>query len=153
MLARAPFPVTRPRRLRATSTMRSLVRETTLTPQDFIYPLFVRDGHDIQHPIRSMPGQYQWSPDLVAREARQVANLDIPAVILFGIPAFKDARGSENARPDGEVARAIRAIKEAVPDLLVISDMCFCEYTDHGHCGIINRAGSDQYDARLPEGY
>jgi porphobilinogen synthase len=153
MLDRAPFPVTRPRRLRATPTMRDLVRETTLTPQDFIYPLFVRDGHDIQRPIRSMPGQYQWSPDLLAREARQVANLGIPAVILFGIPATKDARGSENAHPDGVVPRAIRAIKETVPDLLVISDMCFCEYTDHGHCGIINRADSDQYDAHLPEGY
>jgi porphobilinogen synthase len=149
----AIFPVARPRRLRTTPTMRSLVRETTLTPQDFIYPLFVRDGQDIQLPIRSMPGQYQWSPDMVAREARQIRSLGIPAVILFGIPSKKDALGSENYNPDGVVARTIRMIKDAVPDLLVISDMCFCEYTNHGHCGIINTADDRHYDAHLPEGY
>ncbi len=147
------FPIARPRRLRITPTMRSLVRETTLSPHDFIYPLFVRDGEDIQRPIRSMPGQYQWSPDLAAREARHIASMGIPAVILFGIPSSKDALGSENYNPGGVLPRAIRAIKDAAPDLLVISDMCFCEYTDHGHCGVINQATGIHHNERLPEGY
>lgn len=149
----ALFPVARPRRLRATPALRSLVRETTLAPENFIYPLFVRAGQDIQRPIRSMPGQYQWSPDRAAREAREVAAMGIPAVILFGIPDHKDAQGSENYAPNGVLVQAIRAIKEAAPQLLVISDMCFCEYTDHGHCGIINQPGSADYNAYLPEGY
>jgi porphobilinogen synthase len=153
MIGTALFPVARPRRLRAMPNLRALVRETTLTPQDFIYPLFIRDGENIQRPIRSMPGQFQWSPDLAAREAREVASMGIPAVILFGIPNAKDALGSENYHPDGVLMRAMRAIKEAAPDLLVISDMCFCEYTDHGHCGVINQPGSADYNPYLPQGY
>jgi porphobilinogen synthase len=153
MTETALFPAARPRRLRSTFNIRGLVRETLLTPQDFIYPLFVRSGEGIQRPIRSMPGQCQWSPDLVAREARQIAAMGIPAVILFGIPDTKDATGSENYHPDGVLMRAIHAIKEAAPDLLVISDLCFCEYTDHGHCGVINQVGSAGYNPRLPQGY
>ena len=149
----AGFPVARPRRLRLNETMRRMVRETTLSPSDFIYPLFVRHGENIKQPIASMPGQYQWSVDRLRDEAREIAALGIPAVVLFGIPASKDATGSENYDPDGIVPQAIRAIKEAAPELIVISDMCCCEYTDHGHCGIINTPEADHYTNRLPEGY
>lgn len=149
----ATFPQARPRRLRGTPALRRLVQETKLSPQDFIYPLFVREGKDIQKPIQSMPGQYQWSIDRVVHEAREVASLGIPAIILFGIPGTKDASGSENYNVEGIVPRAIRAIKDAVPDLLIISDMCFCEYTDHGHCGIINQTGAKHYTPHLSEGY
>ena len=149
----ATFPQARPRRLRRTAALRQLVQETTLSPRDFIYPLFVREGKDIQNPIQSMPGQYQWSVDRLVHEAREVASLGIPAIILFGIPSAKDAWGSENYSSEGIVPRAIRALKDALPDLLIISDMCFCEYTDHGHCGIINQAGSKHYTPYLSEGY
>lgn len=149
----ATFPQARPRRLRRTAALRQLIQETTLSPQDFIYPLFVREGKDIQNPIQSMPGQYQWSVDRLVHEAREVASLGIPAIILFGIPSAKDAWGSENYNSEGIVPRAIRTIKDALPDLLIISDMCFCEYTDHGHCGIINQAGSKHYTPYLSEGY
>lgn len=149
----ATFPQARPRRLRRTAALRQLVQETTLSPQDFVYPLFVREGKDIQNPIQSMPGQYQWSVDRLVHETREVASLGIPAIILFGIPSAKDAWGSENYSSEGIVPRAIRAIKDALPDLLIISDMCFCEYTDHGHCGIINQAGSKHYTPYLSEGY
>jgi porphobilinogen synthase len=145
--------VARPRRLRLSANMRRLVRENTLTPDDFIYPLFVQPGHDRQTPIRSMPGQFQWSVDRLADEARHIDRLGIPAVILFGIPEHKDLYGSDNYNTDGIVPRAIRAIKDAAPSLLVISDMCFCEYTDHGHCGIINQSGDRFYTAALPDGY
>jgi porphobilinogen synthase len=144
---------TRPRRLRQSPALRRLVRETILTPADFIYPLFVQAGHDIQHPISAMPGQFRWSVDKLAAQAREIASLDIPAVILFGIPDHKDPHGSDNYHPNGIIPQAIRAIKDAAPDLLVISDMCFCEYTDHGHCGIINLPDDPHYDAHLPEGY
>ena len=143
----------RPRRLRRTAALRRMVRETHLTPDDFIYPLFIRHGRDIQHPIKSMPGQSQWSVDRVVTEVKDARKLGVPAVILFGIPIGKDSCGSENYNPDGIVPRAIRAIKDAVPDMTVISDMCFCEYTDHGHCGIINTPGTPHYNAHLPEGY
>jgi len=143
----------RPRRLRRTPTLRRMVQETRLSPDDFIYPLFIRHGHDIQQPIRSMPGQFQWSVDRVVDEVRQVHTLGIPAVILFGIPETKDHCGSENYDSNGIIPRAIRAIKAAVPEIVVISDMCFCEYTDHGHCGIINQRGEAHYDPHLPEGY
>jgi len=143
----------RPRRLRRTATLRQMVRETTLSPSDFIYPLFVRYGRDEQRPIGSMPGQFQWSVDKLAAEAKSIAALGIPSVILFGIPEEKDAYGSENYNPDGVVPQAIRAIKDAVPELIIISDMCFCEYTDHGHCGVINHAHAADYNPHLPEGY
>ena len=147
------FPNIRARRLRRTPALRRMVRETSLTPDDFIYPLFVRPGKDIQKPISSMPGQFQWSIDRVVEEVKHVAALGIPAVILFGIPEQKDACGTDNYNPNGIVPSAIRAIKDATPDMIVISDMCFCEYTDHGHCGIINQPGEDHYTAHMPEGY
>ena len=145
--------VSRPRRLRRTDALRRMVRETHLTPEDFIYPLFIRHGKDIQQPIKSMPGQFQWSVDRVLADVKAAHALGIPAVILFGIPNTKDACGSENYDPDGIVPRAIRAIKNAVPEMMVISDMCCCEYTDHGHCGIINTPGDAHHDPHLPEGY
>jgi porphobilinogen synthase len=133
--------------------MRSLVRETILHPADFIAPLFVRHGSGIRQPIKSMPGQFQLSIDQAVLEARDLAARGIPAVILFGIPEHKDACGSENYSPDGIIPSAIRAIKAACPDLLVITDMCFCEYTDHGHCGIINVPGDKHHTPALPHGY
>jgi len=147
------FPSVRARRLRLSSAMRRMVQETMLSPDDFIYPLFVRPGKDIQKPISSMPGQFQWSVDRVVGEVKAAADLGIPAVILFGIPEAKDYCGSDNFSQDGIVPTAIRAIKDAVPEMLVISDMCFCEYTDHGHCGIINQPGHEHYTSTLPEGY
>jgi len=143
------YPQLRPRRLRRTPALRRMVRETILTPDDLIYPLFVTHGRAQQRPIRSMPGQYQWSVDLLAREAEEIASLGIPAVILFGLPATKDALGSENYADDGIVQQAIRAIKDAVPELVVITDVCMCEYTDHGHCGIIDERGYVVNDATL----
>ena len=147
------MPRLRPRRLRLSASMRRLARETTLTPDDFIYPLFVRHGQDQRLPIASMPGQFQLSLDHLPAEARSIAAMGIPAVILFGIPASKDACGSDNYDPAGIIPSAISIIKEAAPELLVISDMCFCEYTDHGHCGLINMPGSPYFDAGLPLGY
>jgi porphobilinogen synthase len=147
------FPALRPRRLRRTPALRRMVRETTLSPDNLIYPLFVRHGEGIQRPIVSMPGHYQWSVDTLKNEVREVASMGIPAVLLFGIPAHKDAQGSENYDPNGIVPQAIRAIKEVAPDLVVISDMCFCEYTDHGHCGLLNTPESPYYHEQLGEGY
>jgi len=152
-MAQTPALRIRPRRLRRTNALRRMVRETSLSPADFILPLFIRHGNAIQQPIRSMPGQFQWSIDRVVEEVRHVQALGIPAVILFGIPETKDACGSENYSPDGIIPRAIRAIKDSTPEMLVISDMCFCEYTDHGHCGIINQPGDKHYQPHLPEGY
>jgi porphobilinogen synthase len=147
------FPALRPRRLRLSPGLRRMVRETRLATDDLIYPLFVRHGSNIQRPIGSMPGNYQWSVDRLAREAESIAELGIPAVLLFGIPDHKDAAGSANYDPEGIVAQAIRAVKLAVPELVVISDMCFCEYTDHGHCGLLNSPEAPHFDAHLPEGY
>lgn len=146
-------PVVRPRRLRLSTNLQRMIRETSLSPGHLIYPLFVRPGKDIQRAIPSMPGQFQWSVDRAAGEAKAAAALGIPAVILFGIPEVKNYCGSDNYNPDGIVPVAIRAIKEAVPEMIVISDMCFCEYTDHGHCGIINQPDHEHYDPRLPHGY
>lgn len=147
------YPQTRPRRLRFTENLRRMTQETVLQPADFIYPLFVRPGKDIRKPIPSMPGQHQLSVDKAAEEVKDVVRLGIPAVILFGIPDRKDAVGSGNYDPDGIVPRAIGAIKNAAPDLVVVSDMCFCEYTDHGHCGVVNKRGEPHYNSRVPEGY
>lgn len=149
----ANFPNLRPRRLRLNANVRRMVRETILSPDDFIYPLFIRYGKNEVRPIASMPSQKQISVDKVAAEAREVARSGIPAVILFGIPETKDWCGTDNFSHDGIVPQAIREIKDAVPDLIVISDMCFCEYTDHGHCGIINTPDHEHYDSNLPEGY
>jgi porphobilinogen synthase len=135
----AGFPTVRLRRLRRSPALRRMVRETSLSTDDFIHPLFVTHGYDVQREIPSMPGQYQWSVDRLPGEVEEIARLGIPAVILFGIPATKDAIGSENFAPEGIVQQAIRAIKDAVPELVVITDVCMCEYTDHGHCGIVKR--------------
>ena len=143
----------RPRRLRKSPALRRMTRETKLTTDDFIYPLFVRYGSDLVVPIDSMPGCSQLTVDKLAAEAKEIAALGIPAVILFGIPEHKDWRGSDNFSDDGIIPRAIRAIKEAAPELVVISDMCFCEYTDHGHCGIINTPENAHFDPALPLGY
>lgn len=131
------FPTIRLRRLRATPTLRAMVRETTLSPAQFIYPLFVVHGRDVHEEIASMPGVYHHSVDQLAQEIDEISALDIPAVILFGIPASKDPVGQENFADDGIVQQAIRAVKAANPDMLVITDVCLCEYTDHGHCGIV----------------
>ncbi len=131
------FPTTRLRRLRTSANLRAMVRETRLSPYDFIYPLFVVHGQNVHTEIPSMPGVYHQSIDQLAREVEEISALDIPAVILFGIPAEKDPIGEENFAEDGIVQQAIRAIKAANPDLLVITDVCLCEYTDHGHCGIV----------------
>jgi porphobilinogen synthase len=146
-------PAARPRRLRLNPHIRALVRETQVAPDDFIYPLFVAHGDKVKNEIRSMPGVYQWSPDLLPREVESVARLGIPAVLLFGLPAVKDPIGLENFAPDGIVQQAIRRIKQAVPELVVVTDVCLCEYTDHGHCGVLNTGNSSQPHPHLPEGY
>ncbi len=140
------FPTLRPRRLRRTPALRRMVRETTLSPADFIFPLFVTHGHGVRREIPSMPGQYQLSVDQLPAEAETVARLGIPAVILFGIPRVKDAIGSENFAEDGIVQQAVRALKAAVPELVVITDVCMCEYTDHGHCGIVREAPGGAFE-------
>jgi porphobilinogen synthase len=126
-----------------------MVRETTLAPSDFIYPLFVVEGRDVRRPIGSMPGIYNLSLEHAVAEAKQAHALGVPAVLLFGIPDHKDAQGSQAYASEGVVQRAVREIKAAVPDLLVIVDVCLCEYTDHGHCGVIEH-GHVANDATLP---
>jgi porphobilinogen synthase len=130
-----------------------MVRETQVTPDDFIYPLFVVHGRNVKNDIRSMPGVCQWSPDQLARETESIAALGIPAVILFGLPAEKDPIGLENFAPDGIVQQATRIIKDAVPEMLVVTDVCLCEYTDHGHCGVLNFGDGSRPHPHLPEGY
>ncbi|MDQ2682599.1 MAG: porphobilinogen synthase [Chloroflexota bacterium] len=147
------FPSVRPRRLRRTPALRRMVRETNVTAADVIYPMFVRPGTDLSIPIGSMPGQAQWSIDRLVREVYAIGESGIPAVMLFGIPEHKDAHGSDNWDPKGIIPRAIRAIKADVPEMVVISDMCLCEYTDHGHCGVINSPGSEHFSSRLEHGY
>jgi porphobilinogen synthase len=126
-----------------------MVRETELSPTDFIYPIFVVEGRAVRHPIPSMPGIFNLSVDQAVEEARLAKNAGIPAIILFGIPGAKDARGSGAYDNAGVVPRAIRAIKEVLPDLQIVADVCLCEYTDHGHCGVI-QAQEVQNDATLP---
>jgi porphobilinogen synthase len=128
-----------------------MVRETILTPQNFIYPLFVRHGENIQDEILSMPGQFHWSLDRLGAEVESIYEMGIPAVILFGIPEAKDPLGLENFDPQGIIQQAIQVIKSAAPEILVITDVCLCEYTDHGHCGILNYG--DHFQPHLPEGY
>jgi len=132
------FPNTRLRRLRYNSLVRNMVRETILTANDFIYPLFVVPGKNVKKEVRSMPGVFQMSIDVVVEECKEVASLGIPAVILFGIPNHKDEVGSEAYNPDGIIQQAVKAIKKEVKNLLVITDVCMCEYTSHGHCGILD---------------
>lgn len=132
------FPATRMRRLRRNETLRGMVREHRLAREDLVLPLFVVEGEGIREPIGSMPGVHRFSVDRVVQEARRVADLGVPAVILFGVPASKDARGSGADADAGIVQRACRAIADAVPALCVITDVCLCEYTDHGHCGLLD---------------
>jgi porphobilinogen synthase len=137
------FPTHRPRRLRRSEAIRTLVRETRLTPSSLIYPLFVCPGSKVKDEIKSMPGNYRWSVDLLVDECRAAYDLGIPAVILFGIPETKDEVGSGAYNPEGIVQRAVRALKQAVPGLLVICDLCLCEYTSHGHCGAVKNGEID----------
>lgn len=142
--------VQRPRRLRQSPALRDMMRETEINPHDFIYPMFVRHGRG-RSEIRSMPGIFQLSVDEAVREAETALSVGVPAMILFGIPERKDPVGLENFAEDGIVQQTIRAIKRAIPEMVVITDVCLCEYTDHGHCGILN-AGEQDHPG-LPEGY
>lgn len=142
----------RSRRLRRTPPLRSLLREVVLQRQDLVCPLFIRDGENERRPIASMPGTFQLSVDQLEREVEELDELGIPAVILFGIPVEKDPMGLESHSPDGIVQQAIRRLKELAPDLIVISDVCLCEYTDHGHCGLLN-LGDPLPRPTLPEGH
>ena len=144
-----PFPTKRPRRLRRTATMRRLVAECRVSVDDLIEPLFVVPGARIRTEIESMPGVYHQSVDRVAEDAKAAAALGIPAVLLFGLPRYKDEHASSLADPDGVVQQAITAIKKAAPELLVIADLCACEYTSHGHCGIVTQAGVVDNDRTL----
>ena len=140
--------IVRPRRLRRTRVIRDMVRETSLSVKDFIVPLFVKHGKGVKDPISSMPGQYQFSVDTIVKEAGELWSLGIPSVILFGLPDEKDATGSRSWSEDGIVQRAVRAIKESLPEMVVMTDVCLCEYTDHGHCGVIMNGVVDN-DATL----
>lgn len=142
------YPDYRPRRMRRTEGLRRMVRETRLAVDDFVYPLFVVPGSGIEKPIGSLPGQFNLSVDKAVEHASRAADLGIPAVILFGIPEHKDAVGSEAWKDQGVVQKAIRAIKKARPNLVVMADACFCEYTDHGHCGVLTNGELDN-DASL----
>jgi porphobilinogen synthase len=143
------FPTHRPRRLRRSAALREMVRETSLAPSDFIYPLFVVEGRDVRRPVSSMPGVFNLSVEQAVAEAKRAHALGVRSVILFGIPDAKDARGSGAWARDGIVQRALTEIKSAVPELQLIADVCLCEYTDHGHCGVIE-GGHVANDSTLP---
>jgi porphobilinogen synthase len=140
--------IIRPRRLRRTPAIRDMVRETNITTKDFIFPLFVKYGRDIKDPIPSIPGHYHYSADTVVKEVEEVRALGIPAVLIFGLPEKKDAIGSHAYKEDEAVQMAVSSIKERYPDMVVITDVCLCEYTDHGHCGLI-KDGLIDNDATL----
>ncbi|HEU0073343.1 MAG TPA: porphobilinogen synthase [Dehalococcoidia bacterium] len=146
---RLPAAFHRFRRLRRSEALRRLIAETRLDARDFVYPLFVTHGRGVRDEIASMPGQCQLSIDQLAAEARELRELNVPAVLLFGLPASKDGRGSEAYAADGIVQDAVRALKDADPDLCVITDVCLCEYTEHGHCGIVTASGEVDNDATL----
>jgi porphobilinogen synthase len=136
-------PYFRPRRLRSNENIRKMVRETRLSINDFVYPLFVTDGKNSKKEIPSMPGNFQLSIDHLLKEVKELTALGIPAIILFGIPAKKDAEGRDARSDNGIIQRAVRAVKDASPEIFVITDVCFCEYTDHGHCGAIINGNLD----------
>lgn len=138
----------RPRRLRRTAAIRRLVRETHLRPEDFIYPLFVVPGSKVKDPIGAMPGQYRWSVDLLVEEVKSAAAVGVPAVLLFGLPEHKDDLGSEAAKRGGVVQKAVKRLKKEVPEVVVITDVCLCAYTSHGHCGVV-QGGEVDNDATL----
>jgi porphobilinogen synthase len=142
------FPRTRPRRLRRSDGLRRMVRETRLSRDDLVLPLFAVEGSGVREALTSMPGVFRFSVDRLADEVKEVADLGIPAVILFGVPAAKDARGSGADAADGIAQRAVEAVRRAAPDLVVITDVCLCEYTDHGHCGLVE-AGEVRNDPSL----
>ena len=143
------FPHARPRRLRRTPALRDLTRETTLRPADFVYPVFVTPGRNLRVPIGPMPGQAQVSVDNLVKEGEEAAALGIRALLLFGLPSGKDEIGTGAYAPDGVVQQAVAALKSAVPDLVVMTDVCLCEYTDHGHCGTLREDGSVDNDETL----
>ncbi len=143
------FPENRLRRLRKNEQLRRMVRETHLNLDDLIYPLFAIHGAGVKNEVASMPGIYQLSVEHIAAEAVEVFNLGIPAVLIFGLPEKKDPTGSDCYSPDGIVQKAVRAIKDEVPELVVITDVCMCEYTDHGHCGVLDEKGSVMNDATI----
>lgn len=143
------FPAFRPRRLRRSEPLRTLVRETTVTPGDLVLPLFVTPGEGVRRPVGSMAGVDQTSVDELLRDAEEALGLGIPAVLLFGLPASKDATGSSAYEGDGIVQQAVRALKKELPELLVVTDVCLCEYTDHGHCGIVRGDAVDN-DETVP---
>jgi porphobilinogen synthase len=146
---RLPTGFQRFRRLRRTETLRGLVAETRLDARDFVYPVFVTHGRGVRQEIESMPGQYQLSLDMLAGEAQELRSLGIGAVLLFGLPASKDGLGSEAYAGDGIVQQAVRTLKDADPSLVVICDVCLCEYTDHGHCGVLTSEGEVENDTTL----
>ncbi|HVP67430.1 MAG TPA: porphobilinogen synthase [Anaeromyxobacteraceae bacterium] len=143
-----PFPQERPRRLRRTESIRSLVRETSLSPDDLMWPLFVVPGTKVRNPVKSMPGVYQLSVDELVAEAQAGFDVGVRSVILFGVPEHKDEGGTSAYADDGVVPRAIRALREKLPTLVIATDVCLCEYTDHGHCGILRppKAGGSRQD-------
>ena len=143
------FPEQRPRRLRIKPALRRMVRETTVSVDDLVYPLFIKEGKTIKEPIDAMPGQFRYSPDRLSDVIGGVVSREIPAVLLFGIPQRKDKFGTEAHKKDGVVQQAVRRIKDAAPDLLVITDVCLCEYTSHGHCGILDKDGTVENDETL----
>jgi len=143
-----PFPLSRPRRLRSSENIRKLVRETRLSLDDLVYPLFIREGEGVVEEVPSMPGVFRYSVDTVVDAVKEVRDLGIRAVILFGIPSQKDEVGSDTWNRDGIIQRTLRAIKREVPDIYLITDVCFCEYTSHGHCGVLKGDDVDN-DATL----
>jgi porphobilinogen synthase len=145
----AGFPQVRLRRMRQSAALRGMVRETTLSPRDFVYPLFVTHGRDMRLPIDPMPGQFQFSVDQLLIEVTEAESLGVPAILLFGVPSSKDGLGSEAYDDDGIIQQAIRAIKQTMPEMVVITDVCLCEYTDHGHCGILTDQGAVDNDSTL----
>jgi porphobilinogen synthase len=146
----APFPLNRPRRLRRTRVLRELARETRLSRRDLVAPLFVKEGIDEPLPISSMPGHHQHTLESLRKEAAELAALGVPALLLFGIPAHKDAEGSQGWAPDGIVQRALRALAADLGDeVALVGDLCLCEYTDHGHCGLLQDGGAVANDATL----
>jgi porphobilinogen synthase len=142
----------RPRRLRMLPGVREMVRETRLAASNFVLPLFVVHGRGVRNPVSSMPGVFQMSVDLLGAEAKRAASLGIPAILLFGVPAAKDPQGTEGFAADGIIQKAVAEIKERCPETVVVTDVCMCEYTDHGHCGILNTGGARRPVPALPEG-
>ena len=144
------YPALRMRRLRSSPGLRKLVRETRLHAEDLIYPMFVKSGKSLKEPIDSMPDQFRFSVDTLAKECERLFKLGVHAVMLFGIPASKDPSGKSAYDPKGVIPQAVRAVKKSVPEMLVVTDVCLCEYTDHGHCGVVSAAQQVDNDATLP---